>query len=155
MNLNNKSGAFKKFFFIILSFCLFSIVLFYSIHEYKNIGFQNTVENVVSFIKFGHEYAVTHWKNVFMEIYEKKNLLSLYVDNYGEKVLKKNYILPEKYSIKSDVSKITMESSGNFYFPEAGSPPDNNKLKAWIKIKNLGGKEKKIELWGFGGSVIY
>jgi type II secretory pathway pseudopilin PulG len=110
---------------------------------------ENTAQKVISFLHYAQTYSVTKWRQIIVEILPDEKMLVMKLDEQESK----EFILPNKFSMESDVSKLMFDYSGSFDLYDANDPKNMNKLTGKITVIDDEARKADIDLWGFGGYI--
>ncbi|MCM8778932.1 MAG: prepilin-type N-terminal cleavage/methylation domain-containing protein [Candidatus Omnitrophica bacterium] len=116
--------------------------------------FEDCLNRVINFLRYGQEYALTRYDDIWMDVLPKENKFVLKLSEEKEK----RFVIPPGYRMETKLRQVIFERMGGIgVFDRPVKKGEAVPTKIVEKIKVIDEKTKRIatiEIWGYGGLIF-
>ncbi|MCM8765697.1 MAG: prepilin-type N-terminal cleavage/methylation domain-containing protein [Candidatus Omnitrophica bacterium] len=153
--------SWKKGFTIIELFLVIAIMSIMVILYLANFSgfirgrrFEDCLNRVINFLRYGQEYALTRYEDIWMDVLAKENKFVLKLSEEKEK----EFVIPPGYRMETKLRQVIFERMGGIgVFDQPVKKGEAVPTKIVEKIKVIDEKTKRVatlEIWGYGGLIF-
>lgn len=142
--------------FLVIAIMAVMVIILFANFQGFILGrrFEDCLNRVINFLRYGQEYALTRYDDIWMDVLPEENKFVLKLSEDKEK----EFVIPSGYQMETKLRQVIFERMGGIgVFDRPVKKGEAVPTKVVEKIKVIDEKTRRvatIEIWGYGGLIF-